>query len=55
LKVCHALADVFSESGEIAERRTEDKERLEGGPAALASVIIFDPTGERKWSGHQVP
>ena len=40
------VADAFIRSGEIAERRTEDKERVEGGPAALANVITFDPQDE---------
>jgi ribonuclease Z len=50
------VADAFIESGEIAERRTEDKERLEGGPAALARVITFDPTDEAQvvWSSGAV-
>ena len=46
------LADAFIQSGEIAERRSEDKERLAGGPADLANVITFDPKDEPQvvWS-----
>ncbi len=46
------VADAFLQSGEIAERRTEDKERLAGGPAELANVITFDPKDEPQlvWS-----
>jgi ribonuclease Z len=40
------VADAFLQSGEIAERRPEDKARLEGGPAELANVITFDPKDE---------
>jgi ribonuclease Z len=46
------VADAFIQSGEIAERRSEDKERLPDGPAALANVVIFDPRDEAQivWS-----
>ena len=50
------VADAFLQSGEIAERRTEDKERLAGGPAELANVITFDPKDEPQlvWSSGDV-
>ena len=46
------LADAFIQSGEIAERRSEDTARLAGGPAELANVITFDPKDEPQvvWS-----
>src|SRR5437588_11962045 len=37
------VADAFLQSGEIAERRSEDNARLPGGPADLTNVITFDP------------
>ncbi len=40
------VADAFLQSGEIAERRSEDSARLAGGPANLANVITFDPKEE---------
>jgi ribonuclease Z len=50
------IADPFLHSGEIAERRGEDRERLAGGPADLANVITFDPGEEPKvvWSSGDV-
>src|SRR2546421_4121161 len=49
--VLHA-ADAFLQSGEIAERRSEDNARLAGGPADLSNVITFDPKDEPQvvWS-----
>jgi ribonuclease Z len=46
------VADAFIQSGEIAERRSEDNARLAGGPADLANVITFDPKDEPQvvWS-----
>jgi ribonuclease Z len=46
------LADAFIQSGEIAERRSEDTARLARGPAELANVITFDPKDEPQvvWS-----
>jgi ribonuclease Z len=53
--VLHA-ADAFLQSGEIAERRSEDNARLEGGPADLSNVITFDPKDEPQvvWSSGDV-
>ena len=50
------VADAFLQSGEIAERRTEDNARLAGGPADLANVITFDPKDEPQvvWSSGDV-
>src|SRR5216117_1238948 len=49
--VLHA-ADAFLQSGEIAERRSEDNARLAGGPADLTNVITFEPKDEPQgvWS-----
>ena len=46
------LADAFIQSGEIAERRSEDTARLARGPAELVNVITFDPKDEPQvvWS-----
>jgi ribonuclease Z len=37
------IGDAFIQSGEIAQRHSEDKERLPGGPADLANMITFEP------------
>ena len=44
------------QSGEIAERRSEDSARLSGGPAELVNVITFDPKDEPQpvWSSGEV-
>jgi len=46
------IGDAFLQSGEIAERRSEDNGRLAGGPADLANVITFEPKDEPQgvWS-----
>jgi ribonuclease Z len=46
------IGDAFIKSGEIAQRISEDKNRLAGGPAALGHVITFDPRDEPQvvWS-----
>src|SRR5438132_11429325 len=36
------IGDAFLQSGEIAERRSEDNARLAGGPADLISMITFE-------------
>ncbi len=40
------IGDPFLQSGEIAERRSEDKARLAGGPGALVNLITFEPKNE---------
>jgi len=40
------IADAFTESGEIALRHSEVKERTAGGPADLVNTITFDPKDE---------
>jgi ribonuclease Z len=50
------IGDAFIQSGEIAQRRSEDKERLPGGPAELANVITFEPKDKPQvvWSSGDV-
>ncbi len=50
------IADAFLQSGEIAERRSEDSARLAGGPADLANMRTFDPKEEPQvvWSSGDV-
>ncbi len=40
------IADAFIQSGEIAQRHSEVKERTVGGPAELINKITFDPKDE---------
>jgi ribonuclease Z len=42
-KLAAHVGDPFLESGEIAQRRSEDNDRLSGGPADLTNVITFEP------------
>jgi ribonuclease Z len=46
------VADAFIESGEIAQRHAEVKERTAGGPADLINAVTFEPTNEPQpvWS-----
>ena len=46
------VADAFIESGEVAQRHAEVKERTAGGPADLINAITFEPANEPKtvWS-----
>lgn len=50
------IADAFIQSGEIADRRSEDEARLAGGPADLVNLITFDPKDEPQvvWSSGEV-
>jgi ribonuclease Z len=50
------IGDAFIQSGEIAQRRSEDNKRLPGGPAELANMITFDPRDEPQvvWSSGNV-
>jgi ribonuclease Z len=50
------IADAFIESGEIAQRHSEVKERTAGGPADLVNTITFEPKDEPKlvWSSGDV-
>ena len=50
------IGDPFIQSGEIAQRVSEDKRRLPGGPADIANVITFQPTNEPQmvWTSGEV-
>ena len=50
------IGDAFIQSGEIAQRRSEDDRRLPGGPADLANMITFEPREEPQvvWSSGSV-
>ena len=50
------IGDPFLQSGEVAERRSEDNARLAGGPADLTNVITFQPKQEPQvvWSSGDV-
>ena len=50
------IADAFIQSGEIAQRHFEVKERTAGGPAELVSTITFEPKDEPQfvWSSGDV-
>lgn len=45
-KLVAHIGDAYIQSGEIAQRSTEDKERLAGGPAATTNVQTFQPTDD---------
>ena len=46
------IADAFIQSGEVAQRHSELKERTAGGPAELINTVTFQPTDEPQvvWS-----
>ena len=46
------IGDAFLQSGEIAQRVSEDKSRLAGGPAELVNLSTFEPRDEPQvvWS-----
>jgi ribonuclease Z len=50
------IGDAFLQSGEIAQRHSENKERLAGGPAELINIITFEPRNEPQivWSSGDV-
>ena len=50
------IADALMHAGEIAQRASENKQRLKGGPAALANVKTFAPRDEPQvvWSSGDV-
>jgi ribonuclease Z len=45
-KLAAHIGDTFIQSGEVAQRVTEDKTRPPGGPAELTNVLAFEPKGE---------
>jgi len=50
------MADSFIQSGEIAQRHSEVRERTAGGPSELVNTITFDPRDEPQvvWSSGDV-
>lgn len=50
------IGDAFVQSGEIAQRLSEDKTRLPGGPADLTNVVAFEASNEPQvvWSSGDV-
>jgi ribonuclease Z len=50
------IADAFIQSGEIAQRHSEVKERTAGGPADVINTITFEPKDEPRlvWSSGDV-
>jgi len=55
-KLVSHTADAYIQSGEIAQRRAEDKARPAGGPADLANVVLFASSDEPQlvWSSGDV-
>jgi ribonuclease Z len=55
-KLAAHIGDTLIESGEIAQRVSEDKMRLPGGPAELTNVITFEPKNEPRvvWTSGDV-
>ena len=55
-KLATHIGDAYLQSGEIAQRRAEDKARLAGGPADLTNVLTFVPSEEPQlvWSAGEV-
>jgi ribonuclease Z len=50
------IGEAFIASGEIAQRRAEDKRRLAGGPSDIANVMTFAPSNDPQvvWSSGSV-
>jgi len=50
------IADAFINSGEVAQRHSESKDRTAGGPAELINTITFQPTNEPQvvWSSGEL-
>ena len=50
------IGDAYLQSGEIAQRHSENKDRLTGGPAELTNVVTFEPKNEPQvvWSSGDV-
>ncbi len=55
-KFVEHIGDTFIQSGEVAQRRAENKQRPEGGPAVMANVVTFDAKNEPQvvWSSGDV-
>ncbi len=50
------IGEAFIASGEIAQRRAEDKRRLAGGPADIANIVTFAPSNDPQvvWSSGNI-
>jgi ribonuclease Z len=50
------IGDAYLQSGEIAQRHSESKDRLSGGPAELVNIKTFEPKNEPQvvWSSGDV-
>jgi ribonuclease Z len=50
------IGDAYLQSGEIAQRHSESKDRLPGGPAELVNIKTFEPKNEPQvvWSSGDV-
>src|SRR5216684_7184638 len=55
-KLVMHIGDLFIQSGEIAQRISEDKQRLPGGPADILNIVTFQPTNEQQivWTSGDV-
>ncbi len=55
-KFAEHIGDALIQSGEMAQRLAENKQRLKGGPADLINVSAFQPSGEPTdvWSSGDV-
>ncbi len=55
-KLAAHIGDTLVQSGEIAQRVTEDKTRPPGGPAELTNVLTFEPKDEPQlvWTSRDV-
>jgi ribonuclease Z len=55
-KLVMHIGDLFIQSGEIAQRISEDKQRLPGGPADILNIVTFQPTNEQQivWTSGEV-
>ena len=55
-KLVMHIGDLFIQSGEIAQRISEDKQRLPAGPADILNIVTFQPTNEQQivWTSGEV-
>jgi ribonuclease Z len=55
-KLAKHIGDAFIQSGEMAQRLAENKDRAAGGPADLINVMTFAPKGDsaQVWSSGEV-
>ncbi len=55
-KLVMHIGDLFIQSGEIAQRISEDEQRLPGGPVDILNIVTFQPTNEQQivWTSGEV-